>query len=294
MIRAAAPAKINLTLEVLRRRDDGYHEIRSVMQTIDLRDELTFEQGDAVTLTVEGPHTASGDDLVIRAARLLQSASGQDRGAAIHLRKRIPLGAGLGGGSADAAAALTALSGLWGLRLDDERLMTLAAEIGSDVAFFLHGGTALAEGRGERVTPLADLPATWIVLLVPPLSMPDKTRRMYGSLTEGDFTDGSRTERLLRLVGSAGPVTGTDIYNAFDRPAYEVFQGLDEHRQRLLEAGAPMVHLAGAGSALFALAAGEREARALAARLVSPAAAVFAVRTLAAGEAALIERAPGS
>ncbi len=294
MIRAATPAKINLALEVLRRRDDGYHEIRSVMQTIDLRDELTFEPGDAVTLTVEGPHTASEDDLVMRAARLLQSAAGRDRGAAIHLRKRIPVGAGLGGGSADAAAALRALSDLWGLRPGDERLVTLAAEIGSDVPFFLTGGTALAEGRGERVTPLADLPPAWIVLLVPPVSMPDKTRRMYGSLTEGDFTDGSRTERVLRLADSGGPVTGADIFNAFDRAAYEAFEGLDEHRRRMLEAGAPKVHLAGAGPALFALAAGESEARALATRLVSPAAAVFAVCTLAAAEAALIERAPGS
>ena len=285
MIRALAPAKINLTLEVLRRRDDGYHEIRSVLQTIDLRDELLFEEAGALTLTAEGPHTASEDDLVIRAARLLGSAAARAPGAAIHLRKRIPVGAGLGGGSSDAAAALSALNEMWDLRLGGERLAALAAEIGSDVSFFLTGGTALAEGRGERVTPLANLPATWMVLLIPPISMPDKTRRMYGALTERDFSDGSRTERLVRLIGGGRPVTGADIYNAFDRAAGKVFQGLDEHRRRMLDAGAGAVHLAGAGPALFALAADERAARALAGRLASPAAAALAVRTLPAGEA---------
>ena len=276
------PAKINWTLEVLRRREDGYHEVRTVMQTIDLCDELEFGAGEGVRLEVDGPHEATEDDLVLRAAALLDE--GRGRGAQMRLTKWIPVAAGLGGGSSDAAAALRALNDRRGLSRSAQELSELAAEIGSDVPFFLCGGTALVEGRGERVTPLPDAAQTWLVLLVPPLQLPDKTRRMYAALAEADFTDGSRTERFVEVIRERRAVEDGDLYNVFERAAYAVFEELDAYREALLGAGAQSVHLAGAGPALFALGPDEAGARAIRDKVSLPDARVFVVRTLTAAE----------
>jgi 4-diphosphocytidyl-2-C-methyl-D-erythritol kinase len=294
-MRLYAPAKINWTLEVLGRRDDGYHEVRSVIQTVEPCDALELAPADGLDLEVEGAHEASQDDLVLRAAALLRGGGGG--GARIRLSKRVPVAAGLGGGSSDAAAALHGLNELWRLGYGDARLAEIGAGIGSDVAFFVYGGTALAEGRGERVTPLSDLAPTWLVLLVPPFRLPEKTRRMYNALTPADFTDGSRTEALLRRLRQGLPIVDEGLYNAFQRVAYEVFEGLEAYRDALLAAGARRVHLAGSGPALFALGPDEGTARAVHDRLRPPTgqapgrAPVWAllVRTLTAAEARVVE-----
>ncbi|GAI27125.1 unnamed protein product, partial [marine sediment metagenome] len=175
MLTGLAPAKINLVLEVLGKRDDGYHEIRSLVQTISLYDVLSFELAEGISLDCTEPSLQSPDNLAIQAARLLREVSGSEKGVKIGLEKRIPWGAGLGGGSSDAAAVLLALNKLWGLDLTTSGLVGLGAKLGSDVPFFIYKGTALVEGRGERVTPLsASLPG-WFVLLLPPLpQMPGK------------------------------------------------------------------------------------------------------------------------
>ena len=151
-----SPAKLHLFLEVLGKRPDGYHEVRTVMQTVDLADELELEEATAISLTVEPPGAApTEDNLVLRAARLLQQAAGSSGGASITLRKGIPIAAGLGGGSSDAAVTLLALSSLWGIGMSPDELMELGATLGSDVPFFLQGnGCTLATGRGERIVPL--------------------------------------------------------------------------------------------------------------------------------------------
>jgi len=282
-----APAKVNWTLEVLGRREDGYHEVRTVIQAVDLCDILEFGPGEGVRLRVDGPHEASTDDLVLRAAALLDGGGG--RGARIRLTKRIPVAAGLGGGSSDAAATLRGLDELWGLGLDGEKLAEMAAGLGSDVPFFLCGGTALVEGRGERVTPLPDIEPVWLVLLVPPLHLPEKTRRMYASLAEADFSDGSRTEACAAVVREGRPLADGDLFNAFEEVAFEVFEGLERYREALLAAGARGVHLAGAGPALFALAEDEASARGMLSRLRAPGGKApygqaFAARTLTAAE----------
>ncbi len=295
-MRLCAPAKINWTLEVLGRRDDGYHEVRTIIQTVGPCDTLDLTPGDRLELQVEGANQPSQDDLVLRAAALL--GGGGDSGAYIRLSKRVPVAAGLGGGSSDAAAALRGLNELWRLGYGDARLAEISAGIGSDVAFFVHGGTALAEGRGERVTPLPDIPPTWLVLLVPPFRLPEKTRRMYAALTPDDFSDGARTEALLRRLNRGLPIADAELYNAFQRAAFEVFQGLDAYRDALLAAGARRVHLAGSGPALFALGPDEGAARAIHDRLRPPGgqaprrAPVWAlvVRTLSAAEARVTER----
>jgi 4-diphosphocytidyl-2-C-methyl-D-erythritol kinase len=250
-MRLYAPAKINWTLEVLGRPPEaGYHEVRTVIQTVELCDALDLAPADGLEMEVEGALEPFEDDLVLRAAALL--GGGGDGGASVRLSKRIPAAAGLGGGSSDAAATLRALNELWRLGYTDAQLAEMGAGIGSDVAFFVYGGTALAEGRGERVTPLPDVPPTWLVLVVPPFRLPEKTRHMYSALTPADFSDGSRTEALLRRLRQGRPIAEEGLYNAFERAAYDVFEGLHAYRDALLAAGAGGVHLAGSRPAQVA------------------------------------------
>ena len=171
LLTVSVPAKINLHLQILGPWGDGYHELWTLFQSIDLVDELEVEDDPdgAVTLVVEPQGTApqSGENLVLKAVSALQNRTGVARGAVFRLRKRIPVGAGLGGGSADAAAALVALDRLWNTRLSDGELADLAAEVGSDVGFFLHGGFALGRGRGDTIDRLPDLQPMAVVIVIP-------------------------------------------------------------------------------------------------------------------------------
>jgi len=152
-----ASAKVNLALEVLGKRADGYHEIATVLQAVDLFDRIAVETADSLSLHTDDPDLPTDEgNLVMRAARLLQKAAGIETGARIRLQKRIPVAAGLGGGSSDAAATLWGLSRLWKLRWPTARLQELAVELGMDVPFFLGAGRAVARGRGEQLAPLIE------------------------------------------------------------------------------------------------------------------------------------------
>jgi 4-diphosphocytidyl-2-C-methyl-D-erythritol kinase len=267
-MRLFAQAKINWTLEVLGRRRDGYHEVSTVLQTVSTGDLLEIEPAEELRLEVTGEHEASEDDLVLRAARALDDGKG--RGATIRLAKMVPVAAGLGGGSSDAAATLRGLNELWALGRRDEELADIAAGLGSDVPFFLTGGTALAESRGERVTSLPDAPPRWLVLVVPRLRLEEKTKRMYEALRPEHYGDGTRSRVLAERVKRGRGVREEHLHNAFDDVAYDVFEGLDAYREALLAAGAGGVHVAGAGPALFALAAGRTDQREIFQRLAMP------------------------
>lgn len=174
-LQVRVPAKINLHLEVVGRRPDGFHELRTIFQSVDLHDTLeatTAGEGRLdLVIEPEGTVDAGPTNLVIRAARALWSEVGARPGAALRLHKRIPVGGGMGGGSADAAAALVLLDRLWGTDLPDGVLRRIAADLGSDVPFFLHGGLAIGFGRGEEVVPLDDLPAMGVLLILPECSV---------------------------------------------------------------------------------------------------------------------------
>lgn len=262
-----AYAKLNLTLEVLGRRSDGYHEVRSVLQTIDLHDTLALEPASTLELHCDRPELQGDDNLVLKAARLLQGLAVASPGARITLRKRIPLAAGLGGGSSDAAAALLGLNRLWGLGLVAGDLAPLAAQLGSDVPFFLQGGTALVEGRGEVVVPLPSPPPRWFLLARPPLAIPNKTRTMYAALKPFMFSQGELTQTLVDRLFRGDPSAGELLGNVFDLVAPAVYAGFDEFRLRLVELGLRALHLAGAGPALFAPVENEPWGRALQRRL---------------------------
>jgi 4-diphosphocytidyl-2-C-methyl-D-erythritol kinase len=258
-LRLRAPAKINWTLEVLGKREDGFHEVRTVLQTIDLCDEIEIAPADDVSLEVRETHpgvaaTPVEDNLAYRAAELLRAKTGVSAGTGIVLVKRVPVAAGLGGGSSDAAAVLRGLRLLWQLGIGDEDLGALAAELGSDVPFFLRGGAALATGRGESLAPLPDLPAQRLVVAWPERApRHDKTRSMYAALDASRYTDGSRSKALAARVRAGERVRDEDMYNVFegvlaraDAEAAEAFE-----RARGLGAGTP--HLCGSGPAFFLL-----------------------------------------
>jgi 4-diphosphocytidyl-2-C-methyl-D-erythritol kinase len=268
MLKYRAPAKINLVLEVLGKRDDGYHKIRSLVQTISLCDVITFAPADEISLECSEPALQNSDNLVVKAAELLKKVSGCSSGVRIKLEKRIPWGAGLGGGSSDAAATLLALNRLWELKLKTSELVEIAARLGSDVPFFIHGGAALIEGRGEKVTPLETAEPMWFVLLVPPLPrMPNKTQQLYSRLDSSHFTDGRFVDRALKSWSKDKQIATSQYYNVFDSVAFDAFPRLKDYWKRFADAGAADIHLAGSGPALFAPADSESKAKQIHRRL---------------------------
>jgi 4-diphosphocytidyl-2-C-methyl-D-erythritol kinase len=261
MLTCMAPAKINLVLEVLGKRADGYHEIRSLVQTITLYDVLSFELADKTSFECTEPSLQTSDNLVVQAAELLRKICGCKRGAKIKLEKRIPWDAGLGGGSSDAAATLSALNRLWKLKLTTLDLVELAARLGSDVPLFVYGGTALIEGRGERVTPLATSMQSWFVLLMPPLpKTPRKTQQLYSCLDVRHFTGGQFVYRAFKVWSQDRQLSPSLLFNVFDKVAFGAFPGLEDYWGRFEGAGAKDIHLVGSGPALFAPADGEAQA----------------------------------
>jgi 4-diphosphocytidyl-2-C-methyl-D-erythritol kinase len=254
MLTVLTPAKINLTLEVLGKRPDGFHEIRSLIQTIDLRDRLRLRPSRNIKFSGDNPGFVWEESLISRAIALLQEMTGCAQGATIELTKRIPLSSGLGGDSSDAAAILSGLNRLWQLGLSLKELTELAPKLGSDVSFFLYGGTALVEGRGEIATPLPSLPHHWVVLMIPDVPrMSEKTKQLYASLKPSHYTDGQITERFITALKKGGEIKPSILFNTFENVAFEQFPGLKVYKEHLLKLGAPDVHLAGSGPALFSL-----------------------------------------
>lgn len=277
-----AHAKLNLTFEVLGKRGDGYHEVKTVMQTVNLADRLTIEHRPGLQVVCDSPELSGEANLVWKAAAALAQARGIQPRARISIEKRIPVAMGLGGGSSDAAAALRALNELWGLSASRDELAEVAAGIGSDVSFFLWGGTALAEGRGEVVSPMPPIAPFNLTLVFPDLTVSDKTRRMYSRLTPANYSDGGVTRLLVQLLMGgqfvAESIRGC-VYNVFQSIAEWEFPELAQMRQAVADGGGPDLHLCGAGPAMFAIPASETEHRAVAEALQPMGAGVYLVTT---------------
>jgi 4-diphosphocytidyl-2-C-methyl-D-erythritol kinase len=262
-----AYAKVNLVLEVLGRRGDGYHEIASLMQTIGLHDVLTFEAADKIEFSCSAAELQTKDNLVLKAVRALRQATGEKAGARIALEKKIPLATGLGGGSSDAAAALKGLNILWDVGLTAEKLADIGAGIGSDVPFFIYGGTCLSQGRGEKITPLPDIRRAWLVLLKPVITVPvHKTAALYGMLRPGHYSTGGLAAAAAERLQEGEIETGM-LYNTFDSVAAEAYNGLQWYREAMEKAGAAGIHLAGSGPLLFSMFHSRKDALSVQAKL---------------------------
>jgi 4-diphosphocytidyl-2-C-methyl-D-erythritol kinase len=270
MMTVVAPAKLNLTLEVLGKREDGYHEIKSIIQTINFCDTLKFSTHDWLEFRCDLPEWSPHRSLVSKAADLLKSTTdGVTKGALIEVTKKIPMSSGLGGDSSDAVAVLRGLNMLWGLKLSLPDLLKIGSQLGSDLPLFLYGGTVLAEGRGEKITPVHPMPHMSVVLLSPALpEVKDKTKRMYSRLRVTDYTRGEVTQNFLNILANRenSPLSG--LYNVFDKAGLNFFRGLRDYKEKFREAGAQEVHLAGAGPALFTLTPDEVQANTIYKRLL--------------------------
>ncbi len=262
------PAKVNLCLEVLGRRDDGYHELATVFHAVGIYDTLHLAPEDQLVLAVEGEMTASEDNLVLRAGRALQPLA-PGKGARIALSKTIPVGAGLGGGSSDAGAALVALSEFWNLRVSEDELTTMAGALGADVPVFLLDATAaVGTARGDVLTPLHGTPSLTLVIAVPPFSLPAKTGRIFSALRPGEFSDGARTADIARVLRRGKTPQAHHLWNGLFPAAKRAFADLGSYHSALCRLSGRVWTLSGAGPALFHLAADEEEA-ALVARSVA-------------------------
>jgi 4-diphosphocytidyl-2-C-methyl-D-erythritol kinase len=248
-------AKINLTLDVLGRRADGYHELATVMQTIDLYDTICLIVTDEQSVRVVStrPELNGDDNLAVRAAQALRQRLTLPQGVGIELDKRIPLAAGLGGGSSNAATVLLALQRWWQLPLSAPDLLAIAESLGSDVPFFLTGGLALCEGRGERVTPLSPHwphAMRWLLLLKPTIGV--STAAVFGSLAASDYTDGTHSRKVSAALEEEREPQLEDLHNGLERSVLERYSEVAQAREDLLKAGAASVRLSGSGPTLFA------------------------------------------
>ncbi len=283
-------AKINLTLDVLRKRDDGYHDLASVMQTVALCDTLALRprSDDAIECLCDMPELQNDQNLALRAAYLMRATRQTLGGVTIELAKGIPVQAGLGGGSSDAAAVLVALNTLWRLGYDDRRLEQLAAALGSDAPFFIGGGTARIAGRGETVTPLPDAEPLWILLAKPARGI--ATAAVFGALSSAEWSGGEDTEAVAAAIRAREPLPLERLSNALEPGVLRGFPEVAAARQPLLDAGAPIVRLSGSGPTLFAPFRRLAEASAVARQVSAGGLTLWLTRTISREEVARAQR----
>jgi 4-diphosphocytidyl-2-C-methyl-D-erythritol kinase len=257
-VRIPAFAKINLRLEILGKRADGFHELRTVFQTISLHDELRLRTTGrpGITLTTLGNEALSAEparkNLVYRAVDALRLELKIRGGVEIELRKNIPAGRGLGGGSSDAAAALLGYLRLTKKKLPTERLMEIAASLGADVPFFLLGGRALGVNKGDEIYPLADIPKLHLLVVSPKeihVPTPDAYRWLKAKPLQ--LTKSAGASKLWKFCALCWSAQGSGLSNDFERPVFRWHARLDQIKRALLQRGAAEASLAGSGSAVF-------------------------------------------
>lgn len=262
-----AYAKINLGLDVLGKRPDGYHEVRMVMQSIGLSDVVELEESEGLVVETDNGGLAGGpSNLAWKAATLLAERCGKLPNVHIRLKKKIFLAAGLAGGSSDAAAVLRGLNRLWQLGLQVAELETLAAELGSDIPFCVSGGTALAEGRGELLMQLPEAPSLTLVLAKPKLEV--STGWVYGNFRQEQVAQRPDIDGIIKALeqGAVAPLLAScgNVLESVTIPAYPV---IAEIKERMLTAGAEYALMSGSGPTVFAVARDEKDSKQILAAL---------------------------
>lgn len=264
-------AKVNLFLRILGKRQDGYHELETILHSVDLADdiEVTPTRSGEVDVSMDlsdgmlGKMPAASENLVAHAATALLAAGARNEGVALHITKRIPIAAGLGGGSGNAAGALVALNQHWGLALDRKALIEAAATLGSDIPYCLHGGTALASGRGENLVRLSNGLRLWVVLGMTNGAL--HTRDVYAEWQEQDTDKEAKSAPMVLAIGAADVAEiASLLHNDLEAPAFRLRPDLAVKKQAMLDAGALGSLLSGSGPTIFGLAADEAAAQAVA------------------------------
>jgi 4-diphosphocytidyl-2-C-methyl-D-erythritol kinase len=253
MVTVYSPAKINWFLKVLYLRDDGFHEIRSVMQKVGVYDELTFCENSELLITSDMDIPLK-DNLVYKAAVAMQEAVGVGKGARIHLKKGIPTAAGLGGGSGDASTTLIGLNLLWSAELNHEQLHRLAEKLGSDVPFFLYDAMALVEGRGEKVIPCKLANRFYLLLVKPNIQI--STPWAYKSLNKNKvLTKNDFDTKMLRQTIEEADVEKMSLMlvNDLEAPVIAYYPIIEQIKAKLLHNGARLALMSGSGSTVFGL-----------------------------------------
>ncbi len=255
MLRVKANAKINLSLDVLGTLPNGYHEVKMIMQSVDLCDELqiTPENNDSIILTCDNDKLSCGDDnLIIRAAKALMDYVGKHNGVSIKLIKNIPMAAGLAGGSADAAATLVGLNRLFDYGLNTIELKAIGAKLGADIPFCIQGGTSLAEGIGEILTPISPLTDTYIVLVKPPIDV--STKYVYDNLILDNETVHPETDLMIELLKDGRPdILATKLCNILETVTVKRYPTINDIKNALLDDNALGALMSGSGPTVFGL-----------------------------------------
>ncbi len=247
-------AKINLLLRILGKRDDGFHELFTVFQTVSLHDRLIFEESEGLTLTCDLPYIPTDErNLIIRAGKMLQQRFCIDEGAAIHLEKRIPSPGGLGGGSSNAAVALVGLKKLWQIDASEDDLHQIASELGSDAPFFLNGGTAIGTGRGEQIEPINDLEGEFVLIVTPRVRV--STREAFRRIDAPTLTPGALESTLIvcRKEAESLDLRHSVLKNDFEESVFHAFPEIERVKKTLLDLGAVNAAMSGSGASVFAV-----------------------------------------
>jgi 4-diphosphocytidyl-2-C-methyl-D-erythritol kinase len=245
-------AKINLSLRVFGKRADGFHEICTVFQTVSLCDYLTFSESDELVLTCDDRKIPTGDgNLIVKAAKLLRENYAVKKGAKIHLEKRIPAPGGLGGGSSNAAVALLALSKLWNISIDFKELCAIGKTLGSDVPFFLCGGTALGTGRGTEIRSLENYRENYVLIAAPKIDI--STGKAFARLNAPDLTNKSSKSilQICRKEVNWLYLRQSALTNDFERVIFEIEPETREIKEKLFSCGAKRALLSGSGASVF-------------------------------------------
>lgn len=254
-----APAKINLMLDVLHKRPDGYHEVEMVMTMVDLADRLEMVElpRDTIIISSQAGYIPLDEkNLAFQAARLIKDRYDVKKGVHIHLDKKIPVAAGLAGGSSDAAAALRGLNRLWGLHIPVQDLQRLGAELGSDVPFCVTGGTALATGRGELLTPIPNPPQCWVVLAKPPINV--STQEVYTRLKSSQITKHPSASDMIAAIQAGGfhEVCG-QLGNVLEDVTLKLHPEVQQLKEAMMRLGADGTLMSGSGPTVFGLVSKE-------------------------------------
>ncbi len=261
MLYVKAPAKINLTLDVLYKRPDHYHEVEMVMTTVDLADRIGLEpRGDGLIKIISADRFVPDDErnFAYQAAKLLKDTYGIEEGVSIKIEKEIPIAAGLAGGSSDAAATLRGLNEMWGLNLTMDELAVLGAKIGSDVSFCVHGGTALATGRGEKITELPAPPACWVVLAKPKIGV--STADVYGGLKLEGIRHPNTKQMIEAIQKQDYELVCQSVGNVLETVTFTLHPEVVTIKEQMQRFGADAVLMSGSGPTVFGLVDSESRA----------------------------------